>query len=236
MMIDIYQAIDLKDGKAVRLYKGDMQSAKVYGEALAFAQEIEAMGAKWLHIVDLNGAFAGEPRNKEVIKQILSHTSLKIELGGGIRTQENIAYYQDLGVDRIILGSIALQDPEFALKMAQHYKIAIGIDARNGKVATQGWAKEEDMEASVFASYFKGSKVDAIICTDINRDGALSGINIEFTQNIAQASGIYTIESGGFSDAAELENLSANPHISGVIIGKAFYEHKIDLQKYMKNT
>ncbi|PAV00755.1 1-(5-phosphoribosyl)-5-[(5-phosphoribosylamino)methylideneamino]imidazole-4-carboxamide isomerase [Helicobacter sp. TUL] len=236
MMIDIYPAIDLKDGKAVRLYKGDMQSAKVYGEALAFAQEIEAMGAKWLHIVDLNGAFAGEPRNKEVIKQILSHTSLKIELGGGIRTQENIAYYQDLGVERIILGSIALQDPEFALKMAQHYKIAIGIDARNGKVATQGWAKEEDMEASVFASYFKGSKVDAIICTDINRDGALSGINIEFTQNIAQASGIYTIASGGFSDAAELEILSANPHIRGVIIGKAFYEHKIDLQKYMKNT
>ena len=236
MMIDIYPAIDLKDGKAVRLYKGDMQSAKVYGEALAFAQELEAMGAKWLHIVDLNGAFAGEPRNKEVIKQILSHTSLRIELGGGIRTQENIAYYQDLGVERIILGSIALQDPEFALKMAQHYKIAIGIDARNGKVATQGWAKEEDMEASVFASYFKGSKVDAIICTDINRDGVLSGINIEFTQNIAQASGIYTIASGGFSDAAELENLSANPHISGVIIGKAFYEHKIDLQKYMKNT
>lgn len=236
MMIDIYPAIDLKDGKAVRLYKGDMQSAKVYGEALEFAKEIEAMGAKWLHIVDLNGAFAGEPRNKEVIKQILSHTSLKIELGGGIRTQENIAYYQDLGVERIILGSIALQDPEFALKMAQHYKIAIGIDARNGKVATQGWAKEENMEASVFASYFKGSKVDAIICTDINRDGALSGVNIEFTQSIAQVSGIYTIASGGFSDATELEILSANPHINGVIIGKAFYEHKIDLQKYMKNT
>lgn len=234
-MIDIYPAIDLKDGKAVRLYKGDMQSAKVYGEALEFAQEIEAMGAKWLHIVDLNGAFAGEPRNIEVIKQILTHTSLKIELGGGIRTQEHIMQYQDLGVERIILGSVALQNPEFALKMAENYKIAIGIDARNGKVATQGWAKEENVEASDFAAYFKGSKVDAIICTDINRDGALSGINVAFTQSIAQASGIYTIASGGFADAKELEILSTNPYISGVIIGKAFYEHKIDLQKYMKN-
>ena len=233
-MIDIYPAIDLKDGKAVRLYKGDMQSAKVYGEALGFAQEIEAMGAQWLHIVDLNGAFAGEPRNKEVIKQILSHTSLKIELGGGIRTQDHIAQYQDLGVERIILGSVALQDPEFALKMAESYTIAIGIDARDGKVATQGWAKEENVEASVFAARFQGSKVDAIICTDINRDGALSGINVAFTQSIAQASGIYTIASGGFADARELETLSANPHISGVIIGKAFYEHRIDLQKYMK--
>lgn len=234
-MIDIYPAIDLKDGKAVRLYKGDMQSAKVYGEALTFAQEIEAMGAQWLHIVDLNGAFAGEPRNMEVIKQIRTHTSLKIELGGGIRTQEHIMRYYDLGVDRIILGSVALQDPAFALNMAETYKIAIGIDARNGRVATQGWAKEENIEASEFAAHFKGSKVEAIICTDINRDGALSGINVAFTQSIAQASGLYTIASGGFADAKELELLSANPYIHGVIIGKAFYEHKIDLQKYMKN-
>lgn len=233
-MLDIYPAIDLKDGLAVRLFKGEMASAKIYGEPLEFAQKFEEMGAKWLHIVDLNGAFKGTPQNFQTIKKILSHTRLKIQLGGGIRNEESIKQYIDLGISRVILGSVALENPDFALKMAQQYPIAIGIDSRGGKVAVEGWAKEGVMEASEFAKKFKESNIQAIISTDIDRDGALSGINISYTQQIAKSSGIYTIASGGFASDEEIENLSENPHIAGLIIGKAFYEGRINLAKILQ--
>lgn len=233
-MLDIYPAIDLKDGQAVRLFKGEMASATIYGEPLAFAQRFEQMGAKWLHIVDLNGAFKGTPQNTQSIKNILSKTKLKIQLGGGIRNEETIKQYRDLGISRVILGSVALANPDFALEMAQKYPIAIGIDSKGGRVAVEGWAKEGALSASEFAKKFKESKIEAIISTDIERDGALSGINVSYTQQIAQSSGIYTIASGGFASDEEIENLSENPHIAGLIIGKAFYEGKINLAKILQ--
>lgn len=233
MALDIYPAIDLKEGKAVRLFKGDMQSAKVYGEALDFAKSFEDMGAKFLHIVDLDGAIAGNPQNLKYIETIIASTTLQVQVGGGIRDEERIKLYTQMGA-RVILGSIATQNWDFVKVMAESYPVAVGIDSRNGKVATQGWVEESQLDSQSLAEKFAGSAVQAIICTDINRDGALSGINIDWTESIAQSSGIYTIASGGFAGVDELHILNKSPYISGVIIGKAFYEGKINLKEVLQ--
>ncbi|MDD6055631.1 MAG: 1-(5-phosphoribosyl)-5-[(5-phosphoribosylamino)methylideneamino]imidazole-4-carboxamide isomerase [Helicobacteraceae bacterium] len=228
--MQIIPAIDLKEGCAVRLKQGLMDSAKIYANnPVELAKHFENLGAKYLHIVDLDGAFAGVPQNKIVINQICKECRLKIEVGGGIRNEDIIKEYLELGVNRVILGSIALREPEFALKMAEIYPIALGIDAKNGKVATDGWAKSGEMDALEFAKKFSGSKLEAIICTDISRDGMLSGVNVEFTKEIMQNSGIFTIASGGISCKDDFINLQKNK-INGVIVGKAFYENKINLK------
>lgn len=231
--MQIIPAIDLKDGNAVRLFKGEMQHCKIYGEPLEFAHRFEEMGAEWLHIVDLDGAFAGSPKNLLQIQKIRESCHLKIQLGGGIRDEKTIKKYMDLGINRIILGSIALQNPTFALKMAQSYPIIIGIDAKNGKVSVNGWAEDSAIRAVDFAKNFKNSKICAIICTDISRDGTLSGVNVHFSKEISEISGIPTIASGGFESAVEIDILAQNG-ISGVIVGKAFYEGKIDLAQTFK--
>ncbi|MGX3010042.1 1-(5-phosphoribosyl)-5-[(5-phosphoribosylamino)methylideneamino]imidazole-4-carboxamide isomerase [Helicobacter sp. 23-1044] len=231
--MQIIPAIDLKDGKAVRLTKGDMQKCKIYGESVDFARKFEKMGAEWLHIVDLDGAFAGSPKNLAQIKQIRESCGLKIQLGGGIRDEVTIKKYVDLGISRVILGSIALKNPTFALEMAQIYPIAIGIDAKNGKISVNGWAEDSSVNAVDFAVRFKGSAIQAIICTDISRDGTLQGVNINFSAEIADICGIPTIASGGFESSSEIEILSQKG-ISGVIVGKAFYEGKIDLEQTFK--
>lgn len=231
--MQIIPAIDLKDGKAVRLVKGEMQNCKVYGEPLDFAKKFEEMGAKWLHIVDLDGAFAGSPTNLAQIQKIRENCRLKIELGGGIRDEKTIAKYIDLGINRVILGSVALKNIDFALKMAEKYPLVIGIDARNGRVSTDGWAKDSDIKATDFALNFKNSTVEAIICTDILRDGMLEGVNVDFSAEIAVASGIPTIASGGFLSEDEIARL-AKSGVSGVIVGKAYYEGKVDLEKIFK--
>lgn len=233
MALDIYPAIDLKEGKAVRLFKGDMQSAKVYGKALDFAKSFEDMGAKFLHIVDLDGAIAGNPQNLKYIETIIASTTLQVQVGGGIRDEERIKLYTQMGA-RVILGSVATQNWDFVKVMAESYPVAVGIDSRNGKVATQGWVEESQLDSQSLAEKFVGSAVQAIICTDINRDGALSGINIDWTESIAQSSGIYTIASGGFAGVDELHILNKSPYISGVIIGKAFYEGKINLKEVLQ--
>lgn len=230
----IIPAIDLKDGKAVRLTKGEMESYKIYGEPLEFAREFEDMGAEWLHIVDLNGAFAGIPQNLEVIKKIRKSCKLNIELGGGIRDEESIRRYIDMGIDRIILGSVAISNTAFTLEMAKKYRIVVGIDAKNGKVSTDGWANVSEVGADSLARKFKGSSIEAIICTDIMRDGMLGGINISFSEMIAKESGIQTIASGGFSSQDDLEELLKNGNISGVIVGKAFYEGRVNLKEIFK--
>ena len=231
--MQIIPAIDLKDGNSVRLFKGEMQHCKIYGEPLEFAKRFEQMGAEWLHIVDLDGAFAGSPKNLAQIQKIRESCALKIELGGGIRDEATIKKYLDLGISRIILGSVALKNPDFALKMAQIYPIAIGIDAKNGKVSVNGWAQDSAISAVDFAKEFRGSSVEAIICTDILRDGMLNGVNIDFSAQIAQISGIPTIASGGFESESEIAHL-AQCGVSGVIVGKAFYEGKVDLAKIFK--
>lgn len=230
----IIPAIDLKDGKAVRLYKGEMESAKVYGEPFIFAKMFEDMGAEWIHIVDLNGAFMGIPQNLEQIQKIRESCNLKIELGGGIRNEETIKKYIDLGINRIILGSIALKNPDFVKQMAEIYPISVGIDAKGGNVSTDGWANTNSLRALDLAKEFYNSKIETIICTDINKDGTLQGINVKFSEDIYEASKITTIASGGFSSQDDLEILLNSKKISGVIVGKAFYEGKINLKEIFK--
>ncbi|SQB98958.1 1-(5-phosphoribosyl)-5-[(5-phosphoribosylamino)methylideneamino]imidazole-4-carboxamide isomerase [Helicobacter fennelliae] len=234
-MVEIFPAIDLKDGKAVRLLKGEMQSAKIYGDCVEFAQYFESIGAKWIHIVDLDGAFKGSAQNLESIKKIRQATNLKIQLGGGIRNEDTIKMYLHLGINRIILGSMALENPEFAKQMAEKYPIAIGIDAKDGKVATQGWIEVGQTDAFALAKDFRDSGIQAIICTDIARDGALSGINVDFTLKMAEASQCFVIASGGFASIDEIKNLSKaftqKGIQGGLIIGKAFYEGKIKLEE-----
>jgi phosphoribosylformimino-5-aminoimidazole carboxamide ribotide isomerase len=225
----ILPAIDLKDGKAVRLNKGVMESAKIYSdEPWQVAARFEELGSRWLHLVDLNGAFAGEPKNLEQIKKIRDNCDLKLELGGGIRDEATIKMYLDLGIDRIILGSIALQNPEFTKEMASKYPIVLGIDAMNGMVATQGWADVSEIKATDLAKDFADAGAQAIICTDISRDGMLSGVNVDFTLDIKKASGIETIASGGLKDIDDIKRLIA-AGIDGTIVGKAFYEGTLDL-------
>ncbi len=229
--MQILPAIDLKDGKAVRLSKGIMESAKIYSnEPWELAKHFEELGSKWLHLVDLNGAFAGEPKNLEQIKKIRANTNLKLELGGGIRDEDTIKMYLDLGIDRVILGSIAVKNPDFVKEMTKKYPIVVGIDAINGYVAVEGWAKLSKMKAVDLAKEFANVGVEAIICTDVNRDGMLSGINIKFTKAIKKASNLETIASGGLKDINDIKAL-LKAGIDGVIVGKAFYEGTLDLKE-----
>ncbi len=231
----ILPAIDLKDGQAVRLTKGLMESAKVYSdEPWELVKRFEEMGAEWVHLVDLNGAFAGEPKNLEQIEKIRRNSGVKLELGGGIRDEETIRRYLDLGIDRVILGSIAVKDPEFVKTMAARYPVVVGIDAIDGYVAVEGWGEVSEMKATDLAKAFADAGVEAIICTDVGRDGTLGGVNVDFTLEIARASGIPTIASGGVRDDSDLAALAVTDEIAGVIIGKAFYEGTIDLEEVLK--
>ncbi len=229
--MEILPAVDLKDGKAVRLSKGLMDTAKVYSESpWEVVKEFEEMGATWVHLVDLNGAFAGEPKNLDEIKKIRANTNVKLELGGGIRDEETIKRYLDLGIDRVILGSIAVKNPDFVKEMAAKYPVAVGIDAIDGYVAVEGWGEVSEMKATDLAREFANAGVEAIICTDVSRDGMLSGVNVEFTLDIARASGVMTIASGGVKDDNDIKALRATNEVGGVIVGKAFYEGTIDLK------
>lgn len=229
--MEILPAIDLKDGKAVRLTKGFMETAKIYSdEPWEIAKEFEKLGSKWIHIVDLNGAFAGEPKNIDQIKKIRDNTSLKIELGGGIRDEDTIKKYVDLGIDRIILGSIALKNPKFVEEMAKKYPIAVGIDAKDGYVAIQGWAEVSNIKATELAKKFYNVGVESIIATDISKDGTLSGVNFDFIIEIKKASNLPVIASGGVKDLDDIIK-AKNLDIDGVIIGKAFYEGTLNLKE-----
>ena len=235
--MDILPAIDLKDGKAVRLSKGLMESAKIYSdEPWRLAKTFQEMGTSWVHLVDLNGAFAGEPKNLKEIQKIRKHCDVKLELGGGIRDEETIRRYADLGIDRVILGSIALKNPAFVKEMCKQYRIVVGIDAIDGYVAVEGWAEKSTMKATDLACEFANAGVEAIICTDVGRDGMLSGVNVDFTLSIAEASKIDTIASGGVKDIGDIQALLKTQKISGVIVGKAFYEGTLDLSEAFKLT
>ncbi len=230
----IFPAIDLKDGKAVRLTKGLMESAKIYSdEPWELVKTFEEMGAEWVHLVDLNGAFAGEPKNLDQIVKIRENCNVKLELGGGIRDEATIKRYLDLGIDRVILGSIAVKDPEFVRTMAAKYPVVVGIDAIDGYVAVEGWGEVSEMKATELARAFADAGVEAIICTDVGRDGMLSGVNVDFTLDIARASGIPTIASGGVKDESDIFALRKTGEIAGVIVGKAYYEGTIDLREIL---
>ncbi|WP_298831421.1 1-(5-phosphoribosyl)-5-[(5-phosphoribosylamino)methylideneamino]imidazole-4-carboxamide isomerase [uncultured Campylobacter sp.] len=230
--MEIFPAIDLKQGCAVRLSKGEMQSAKIYSkDPCELAKKFEDLGAKWLHLVDLDGAFAGEAVNFKAIERIVKSTRLRVEVGGGIRDEARIKEYLSLGVDRFILGSAALKNRDFVRRMAKLYRIVVGIDAKEGLVATEGWAELSRVKATDLARDYADAGVCAIICTDISRDGMLSGVNVEFSRSIAKACGIDTIASGGVKDMNDIIALKNAGLIAGVIVGKAYYEGTLDLKK-----
>jgi len=233
----LFPAIDLKDGKAVRLSKGLMESAVIYNESpVAQVKIFEEMGAEWVHLVDLNGAFAGEPVNHDVIKAIRASSKVKLELGGGIRDEATIKQYLELGIDRVILGSIAVKDPQFVRDMAAKYPVVVGIDAIDGYVAVEGWGEVSSMKATDLAKEFAAAGVEAIICTDVGRDGMLTGVNVEFTLDIARASGVPTIASGGLKERSEIDALAETGEVEGIIVGKAYYEGTLDLSKALKEV
>ena len=229
----LYPAIDLKDGQCVRLLRGDMDAATVFGSNPAEqARAFEAAGCRWLHLVDLNGAFAGKPVNAAAVEAILEAVTVPVQLGGGIRDCATIDMWLDKGVARVILGTAALEDPDLVRAAAADHpdRIAVGIDARAGKAAVQGWAETSSVDATDLARRFEDAGVAAIIYTDIDRDGAMQGPNIAATAALAQAVSIPVIASGGVSSLEDLRSLKTNiASLNGVISGRALYEGRIDL-------
>lgn len=227
----LYPAIDLKDGNAVRLYKGEMDQATVFNNnPAAQAQSFADAGCEWIHLVDLNGAFAGEPVNGGVVESILNTVNVPCQLGGGIRDMATIDMWLSKGLARVILGTVAVEDPDLVREAAKAFpgKVAVGLDARNGRVATRGWAEETDMMVTDLAKSFEDAGIAAIIYTDINRDGAMQGPNIDATEALARAVSIPVIASGGVSSIADLTALKGTGVISGVISGRALYDGAID--------
>ncbi|WP_347266235.1 1-(5-phosphoribosyl)-5-[(5-phosphoribosylamino)methylideneamino]imidazole-4-carboxamide isomerase [Paracoccus sp. (in: a-proteobacteria)] len=228
----LYPAIDLKDGNCVRLLRGDMQAATVFGsDPAAQARAFQDAGAEWLHLVDLNGAFAGQPVNGAAVEAILAATSIPAQLGGGIRDMATIEGWIARGISRVILGTVAVEDPALVRAAAAAFpeQIAVGIDARQGRVATRGWAEETDVMATDLARRFQDAGVAAIIYTDIDRDGAMQGPNIAATAALARAVNIPVIASGGVSSLADLVALRDSGAIAGAISGRALYDGAIDL-------
>lgn len=230
----VFPAIDLKNGEVVRLAEGDMDRATVYGDnpaaqAMAFAEA----GAEHLHVVDLDGAFAGEAVNAEAVKAILAQFPGYVQLGGGIRDRKAVDGWFDLGVARVVIGTAALKDPEFVKDMAREYEggIVVAVDARDGYVATQGWADVSDVPVADMARRFEDAGVAALLFTDVGRDGLLKGCNIDATVELARRSSIPVIASGGVKglDDIHLLGLHADEGIEGVITGRALYDGRLDL-------
>lgn len=233
----LYPAIDLKDGQAVRLIHGDMEQSTVFNDdPAAQAMSFVNTGCEWLHLVDLNGAFAGTPVNAAPVEAILKTCKVPTQLGGGIRDMATIEAWLDKGLTRVILGTVAVENPDLVREAARAFpnQVAVGIDARNGRVATKGWAEKTDVMVTDLAKSFEDAGVTAIIYTDIMRDGAMGGPNIEATADLARAISIPIIASGGVSSLADLKALKATNVISGAISGRALYDGAIDLSEALK--
>lgn len=227
----IFPAIDLKNGKCVRLLKGEMDKETVFSENPGeVAAGFEESGFSWVHVVDLNGAVEGKPVNAPAVGSIISSVKIPVQLGGGIRDLKTIEAWLASGVSRVVLGTVAVKNPALVKEACAVFpgQIAVGIDARNGFVATEGWVSESEVKAAELAARFEDAGVSAIIYTDINRDGAMQGPNIPETSSLAAATGIPIILSGGVSCHEDLEKIKATPEISGVVIGRAIYEGKIN--------
>ena len=236
--MQIFPAIDLSGGKVVRLYQGDYEKMTVYGaDPCAVARDFIAAGAKYLHVVDLDGAKDGTLANFDSISALAKQGGLYIEVGGGIRTEERIAKYLDLGVGRCILGTIAVKDFDFTRRMARKYgdKIAVGVDARDGYVAVSGWLETSKEKGVDFCRRLRDAGVQTVIYTDISRDGAEQGTNLALYRELARIEGLNITASGGVSSIAELKELHAiGTHAA--ILGKALYTGRLDLREVIKEV
>ena len=232
----LFPAIDIRNGRCVRLTEGKFECETVFAEDPAeMAVRWSDAGAEYLHVVDLDGALAGQSANTEVIKRILAKVKIPVQVGGGIRTLENIENMLALGVTRVILGSVAVRNPELVREACQKFpgKVVVGIDAKNGEVAVEGWGIGGGIGAVELAKKMAAVGVEHIIFTDISRDGMLSGVNVEATAELAKASGIKVIASGGVSSLADIKALQARAAdgIEGCIVGKAIYTGALDLKE-----
>lgn len=229
--MEIFPAIDLSGGKVVRLTRGDYDQMTVYGDdPAAVAAEFWRAGARNLHVVDLDGAKDGTTANQQAVRQILAAVDMFVEVGGGIRNEERIRQYLDLGAGRVILGTVAAKDPEFLREMAAKYgdKIAVGIDARGGRVAVSGWLEETELETAEFCRFCRDIGVRTAIVTDIDKDGVLGGANLDLYRELTAIEGLDIIASGGVSSQSDLDALAA-AGVAGAIIGKALYNGNLDL-------
>lgn len=229
----LYPAIDLKDGECVRLKLGRMEDATVYNsDPSAQAADFARQGFEWLHLVDLDGAFAGSPANAEAVRAIRAAVDLPIQLGGGIRTIETIERWLDIGITRVILGTAAVRDPALVRAACQSFpgRVAVGIDARAGRVAVEGWAETSDLTAEDLAGRFADAGVAAIIHTDIDRDGVLKGLNLAASRALAASTDIPVIASGGMAGMADVEALlrPENRVLAGAVTGRALYDGRLD--------
>ena len=241
MTMLLFPAIDLKEGKAVRLLQGRMEDSTVYSDdPVALAKEFESQGAEYLHIVDLNGAFTGKPVNDEIIRRIVGSVAMKIQVGGGIRTMERITELLELGVERVILGTIAVKNSELVAEAARRYgkRVIVGIDAKGGLVAVQGWAETTEMRAINLGKAMKAMGVESVVFTDIARDGMLQGPNMESTVQMAQETGLSVIASGGITTLEDLRDLQVEAlkgvSLEGAITGKALYSGAFTLREALE--
>ncbi len=229
----LFPAIDLKDGQCVRLKLGDMDQATIFNEnPAAQAKSFEDQGFEYLHVVDLNGAFAGESVNGAAVEDILKTVNFPVQLGGGIRTLEHIEAWLDKGLARVILGTVAVRNPDLVKEAARKWpgQVAVGTDAKGGMVAVEGWAESSELSITELAKRFEGAGVAAIIYTDIDRDGILAGINWDSTLELAQATSIPVIASGGLASMDDIERMTRPEYqvLEGAISGRALYDGRID--------
>ncbi len=229
--MNFYPAIDIKDGKFIRLKQGRLDEVTVYGNnPVEIAKKFSEAGAKWIHVVDIDGAFKGKSINQKVILDIKTNTKTKIQVGGGIRTQESASFYLNNGIDRVVLGTIALENPKIIERLCENYpgRIAVGIDAKKGMVATEGWSKTSTIEVGRLSKLYENIGVSCIIFTDIEKDGLMEGVSLNQLKNLLENTKLNVIASGGVSSLDDLKKLKSleKKNLIGVISGKAIYENK----------
>jgi len=238
--LTLYPAIDLKGGECVRLFQGRMEDATVYNpDPASQAAAFEASGFRWVHIVDLDGAFAGASRNGDAVEAILKAIGVKAQLGGGVRTMAAVEGWLSAGMTRVILGTAAVSDPDFVREACRTFpgRIVLGVDAKDGRVKTEGWDGDSDASPADLIKRYEDQGLAAVVYTDISRDGALAGVNVEATAALAEVAAIPVIASGGVASLKDIEALrAAHDNIEGVIIGRALYDGRIDPAEALKSA